>query len=38
MFYREEYVDFRPVLEKNAIIKYMLVVEELRNIHHKDWL
>ena len=38
MFYREQYVDFRPISEKNKIIKYMLVAEELRNIHHQDWI
>lgn len=38
MFYRNKYVDYRPISEKNAVIKYMLAVEELRNIHHKDWL
>ena len=38
MFYREKYIDFRPVSGKNGIIKYMLVAEELRNIHHKDWM
>lgn len=37
MFYRDRYVDFRPISKKNNIIKYMLVVEELRNLYHKDW-
>ena len=38
MYYREKYIDFRPVSEKNGIIQYMLAAEELRNIHHKDWM
>ena len=38
LFYRDRYVDFRPVSEKNRVIKYMLAAEELRSLHHKDWV
>lgn len=38
MFYRDRYVDFRPISEKKRIIKYMLAAEELRNLYHQDWV